>query len=101
MGAETTDLFRLETKVDTLTTAINRLVLFEERQAVQALAIITNSNELKDVRENLTARLEATEAKLTERVVLAEVKLAMWINRGIGVWALAVTLFTVYKAVAP
>lgn len=86
----TTDLFRLESKVDTLTNAINRLVLFEERQAVQALAIIENAKTIHGVESKLTGRIEAT-----------EVKLAMWINRGIGVWALAVTLFTVYKTLAP
>lgn len=96
-----TELFRLESKVDALTGAINRLVLFEERQAVQALAIIENSKLTKEVSEKLTLRLDQVDAKVTTRVELLEIKLAMWINRGIGVWALAVTLFTIYKAVAP
>lgn len=69
------EILRLEGKVDTLTEAITQLVLFEERQSVQALA--------------LTA--------LTERVTTAEQKLDMWINRGIGVWGLAATIFAVYK----
>ncbi len=98
---ETTDLFRLESKVDALTGAINRLVLFEERQAVQALAIIENSKMTKEVSEKLAFRIEQVDSKVSTRVELLEIKLAMWINRGIGVWALAVTLFTVYKAVAP
>lgn len=70
------DLARIEVKVDNLTYAINKLVLFEERQAVQALAITA----------------------LTARTYTIEQKLDKWINRGIGVWALAVTLFTIFKA---
>ena len=70
-----TDISRLEGKVDTLTVAINKLVLVEERQSVQSLAI----------------------SSLTTRVTILEQKLDMWINRGVGVWALAATLFTVYK----
>jgi len=73
------DILRLEGKVDTLTSAINKLVLFEERQAVQAIAI--NS--------------------VVARVTILEQKLDMWINRGVGVWALAATLFTIYKVMAP
>jgi hypothetical protein len=71
----TTDISRLEVKVDTLTAAINKLVLVEERQSVQSLAI----------------------SSLTSRVTILEQKLDMWINRGVGAWAIAATLFTVYK----
>lgn len=71
----TTDISRLENKVDTLTAAINKLVLVEERQSVQSLAI----------------------SSLTTRITVLEQKLDMWINRGVGVWALAATLFTAYK----
>jgi hypothetical protein len=70
-----TDISRLEQKVDILTAAINKLVLVEERQSVQSLAI----------------------ASLTTRVTILEQKLDMWINRGIGAWAVAATLFTFYK----
>ena len=70
------DITRLEVKVDSLTEAINKLVLFEERQSVQAVSI----------------------SSLTTRVSILEQKLDMWINRGVGVWALAVTIFTLYKA---
>lgn len=69
------DLHRLECKVDTLTDAVTQLVLFEERQTVQAAAIITLTASLSDVKQ----------------------KLDMWINRGIGVWALAASLMAVYK----
>lgn len=70
---------RLERKVDDLTDAVTKLVLFEERQTVQSLAITS----------------------LSSRVTSTEQKLDMWVNRGIGVWAFAVTIFTVYKAFAP
>lgn len=69
-------LHRLEGKVDILTAAITKLVLFEERQAVQQLAI-----------GSLTAKLDATESKLDQ-----------WVNRGIGVWGLALVAFSVWKA---
>lgn len=105
---DTTDLYRIERKVDGLTAAINKLVLFEERQTVQALAIIENAKSIKGIEDRhalevkrLEADLAHAEDKLADRIELGEVKLAMWINRGIGVWALAVTLFTVYKAFAP
>lgn len=85
---------RLEEKVDALVAAVNRLVLFEERQAVQALAIVENTK----ISERIVIRMTDVESRLLHRIEAGEVKLAMWINRGIGVWALAATLFTVYKA---
>jgi len=69
------NLQRIERKVDDLTDAINRLVLFEERQLVQAEAI----------------------TKLSARTTATEQKLAMWINRGVGVWAAAALCLTLYK----
>ena len=68
-------LHRLESKVDDLTDAVTKLVLFEERQSVQAIAITT-----------LTARVDTSERKLD-----------MWINRGVGVWAFAIAAFTLFK----
>lgn len=73
------DITRLERKVDSLTDAVTKLVLFEERQTVQALAI----------------------KGLTSRVTDFEQKLDMWINRGMGVWAFAFTAFTLYKTLGP
>jgi len=70
-----TDLIRIEVKVDLLTHAINRLVLFEERQAVQAIALTT-----------LKAQTTAVEQKLD-----------MWVNRGMGVWAFAVTALGIFQ----
>lgn len=71
------ELTRLEQKVDGLTDAINKLVLFEERQFVQGQALIA----------------------LTERVTDSEKKLDMWINRGIGVWAVVASAASLYKLI--
>lgn len=73
----TPELLRLESKVDTLTEAVTKLVIFEERQAVQAVAI----------------------TDLISRTTAAERKLDMWINRGIGVWGLAASAFAIYKTI--
>jgi len=70
-----TDISRLEGKVDTLTIAINKLVLVEERQTVQSLAI----------------------GSLTTRIVILEQKLDMWINRMMGAYAVLGGLFILYK----
>lgn len=72
-----TELLRLEQKVDGLTDAINKLVLFEERQFVQGQALLS----------------------LTERVTDSEKKLDMWINRGIGVWAVVASAASLYKLI--
>ena len=71
----TEPLNRLERKVDDLTDAVTKLVLFEERQTVQAATIIT-----------LSARVETSERKLE-----------MWINRGVGIWMFAAAAFAVFK----
>ena len=73
------DLNRLEDKVDILTDDVRKLVLFEERQAVQALAIVS-----------LTTRLTSTEQRLD-----------MWINRGVGVWAVVAVAMTLVKIFHP
>jgi hypothetical protein len=71
----TPELDRLERKVDTLLEAVTKLVLFEERQSVQSLAITSLANRTDDV----------------------EKKLDMWINRGVGAWAIAATALTLYQ----
>lgn len=80
---EREDFKRLETKVDRLTEAISKLVLIEERQLTQGQRIGT-------VEQRCTA-IEVTQ-------LAADRKLDQWINRGIGVWALAVTIFAIFKA---
>jgi hypothetical protein len=76
---EVADIARLEAKVDKLTDAVMRLVLIEERQTTQGERI--------GAVEQRVAATEIAVAK-TDRT------LSMWINRGIGVWAVAVLIFT-------
>jgi len=76
------DFRRLESKVDKLTDAVMRLILIEERQSSQGERI---------------GKLEIGLASLSTAQQKTEKTLHMWVNRGIGVWGLAVTLFTVVQ----
>tara|TARA_R110000868_G_scaffold70292_1_gene206628 strand:+ start:151 stop:420 length:270 start_codon:yes stop_codon:yes gene_type:complete len=76
------DFRRLEGKVDKLGDAVQKLVLVEERQA--------NQGERIGRVEQRVASVETAAAK-TDRTV------QMWINRGIGVWGLAVLVFTLVQ----
>jgi hypothetical protein len=76
------DLRRIEEKVDKLTDAVMRLVLVEERQANQGQRIGTV--------EQRVAVVETSVGKI-------EGKVDKWINRGIGVWALAAVLFALVQ----
>lgn len=72
---------RLEGKVDKLTEAVTHLVRIEERQ-------ITHSVRIGEVEARVTA-LEASHRG-------TDAKVERWINRGIGLWALAAALWTLY-----
>ena len=82
MTPDTADLLRIERKVDRLSDAVEKLVLIEERQTTQGGRIGLVEQRLAA----LEASLQATDRKVD-----------MWINRGIGVWALAATLFAILK----
>ena len=74
------DFKRLETKVDKLTDAVGKLILFEERQANQG------------------ERIGAVETKVSvQDVALQRIdrKVDQWVNRGFGMWAAAVVVFSV------
>ena len=79
---DTADLLRIERKVDRLSDAVEKLVLIEERQTTQGGRI--------GAIEQRVAACEASQ-QATDR------KVDMWINRGIGVWALAATLLAAAK----
>ena len=79
------DLQRLESKVDKLTDAVMRLVVIEERQSAQGERI-----------GKAEQRISAVETASTK----TDRKVDMWVNRGIGVWAVAVLIFTVVPGVA-
>lgn len=74
------DLSRLERKLDKLTDAVSKLILLEERQITQASRL-----------HNVETRLETNERKLDAH----EKNVDKWINRGIGVWVVCGLLFSV------
>lgn len=76
------DFKRLESKVDKLTEAVTRLVLVEER--------LSNQGERIGRVEQRVSVAETAHTKLDNKV-------ERWINRGIGVWGLAVTLFALLQ----
>lgn len=76
------DFKRLESKVDRLSDAVQKLILVEERQA--------NQGERIGKVEQRVANVEGQHNKL-------DTKVERWINRGIGVWGLAVTLFALLQ----
>ena len=76
------DFRRLESKVDKLTDAVGKLILFEERQATQG------------------ERIGSVEIKLgVHDVSLQRVdrKIDQWVNRGIGVWAAAAIVYSLVQ----
>ncbi len=73
------DFKRLETKVDKLTDAVGKLILFEERQANQG------------------ERIGSVEGKIgVHEVHLQRIdkKVDQWVNRGMGVWAAAAIVYS-------
>jgi hypothetical protein len=76
------DFARLERKVDKLTDAVSKLILFEERQM--------NQGERIGRCESGLAVAEASIAKVDRKV-------DMWVNRGIGVWLAAGVVFTLIQ----
>lgn len=73
------DFRRLEQKVDRLTDAIQRLIIIEERQSTMGERIGSLESKAA-VNENFLHRVDR--------------KVDQWVNRGIGVWAVAVVLLT-------
>lgn len=76
------DFKRLETKVDKLTDAVGKLILFEERQANQGERIGAVESRCS-VNETAIGR--------TDR------KVDQWVNRGMGVWAAAAIVFALIQ----
>jgi hypothetical protein len=76
------DFRRLESKVDKLTDAVGKLILFEERQATQGERI-----------GNVEVKIGIHDAAL-QRV---DRKVDQWVNRGVGVWAAAAVVFALVK----
>ena len=76
------DFRRLESKVDKLTDAVGKLILFEERQANQGAKIVAFETQLS-VHESMLHR--------TDR------KIDQWVNRGMGVWAAVAIVFSLVQ----
>jgi len=76
------DFRRLESKVDKLTDAVGKLILFEERQATQG------------------ERIGSMEGKISVHDVhlqRIDKKVDQWVNRGVGIWAAVAIAFAVFK----
>ena len=73
---------RLETKIDRMSLALEKLVLVEERQGTQAVSLL-------EVR-----RIIETNKDTIDRV---DKKVDQWINRGIGIWAFASIVFVILE----
>ena len=82
MNPDAPNLTSIERRLDRLADAVEKLVLIEERQSAQGIRIGTVEDRIVSV-ENAQ---RATDAKVD-----------MWINRGIGAWAIAATLFAALK----
>ncbi len=76
------DFTRLEGKVDKLADAIQRLILIEERQTAQGERI---------------GKCESALAVNESTIYRVDSKVERWVNRGIGVWAVAVVLFALIQ----
>ena len=76
------DFKRLENKVDKLTDAVGKLILFEERQATQGTRI-----------GNVETKLEIQGVHI-QRI---DKKVDQWVNRGVGIWAAVAIAFAVVK----
>ena len=76
------DFKRLENKVDKLTDAVGKLILFEERQATQGERI-----------GSIESKISVHDATLNR----VDRKIDQWVNRGFGVWGAAIVVFTVVQ----
>jgi hypothetical protein len=76
------DFRRLESKVDKLTDAVGKLILFEERQATQGARI-----------GDVETKIGIHDAAL-QRV---DKKVDQWVNRGVGVWAAAAIVYSLVQ----
>lgn len=80
-GFDVAQLQRLENKVDKLTDAVTQLVRVEERQ-------INHGVRIGEVENRVTL--------LQHGILAVERKVDQWVNRGIGVWGVALLVWTVY-----
>jgi hypothetical protein len=82
MAMSDEDFRRLESKVDKLTDAIQRLILIEERQSSQGERI---------------GKCESALAVHDTMIHRTDRKVDQWVNRGIGVWLAATVIFALVQ----
>ena len=82
MPPDSPNLSSIERRLDRLTDAVEKLVLIEERQTAQGARIVLVEGRI-------------TTVEIAQRAT--DAKVDMWINRGIGAWAIAATLFAALK----
>lgn len=75
-------ILRLESKLDKLTDAVQRLILIEERQSSQGDRI---------------GKCEAGIAVHEQVINRVDKKVDQWVNRGIGVWGAAAIMFALVQ----
>lgn len=76
------DLERLEGKIDTLSEAINKLVLLEERQSLLVKQV---------------DKLESQHDHTRDEIVRIDSKIDKWVNRGFGAYGILVMILTYVK----
>lgn len=86
MTVDREDIQRIEGKVDKLTEAVMTLVRVEERQHTHGVRLGLLEERMSTAESNI----RTTDGKVDR-----------WINRGIGVWGLAVMIWTLYLALKP
>ena len=82
---EASDVLRIENQLLKLTDAVSKLLVYEERQNTQALTLTAHTSAL---------------ATATEAIRALDRRLDMWINRGMGAWAVVGISWTIYKTLA-
>lgn len=88
---------RIELKLDALTQAVHRLAVIDERQIEAGRRV----GHLEDRVAKAETMLSQYKETFAAELVRIEKKVDTWIQRGIGAWALAMTIYTLYTTFFP
>lgn len=88
---------RIEVKVDSLISAVNRLAVIDERQIESGKRIGQLEDRVAKLEERHKNELDA----IRESYHVLEAKVNKWVNMGIGAWAVVVTLYSLYNTFKP
>lgn len=101
------DISRLEKKVDQCLDAIGRLIIIDERQAVQGQRIgaveqrsAATEAQLISIEREFSKSVSELRTQAAADVAAVRAKMDKWINFGVGAWSLAVTLFAIWQALS-